>query len=416
MTHPVRIPADIDREDRLLGNLTARQLLILAAAGALLYLAWLLTASFVPLPLFALGAVPVVVTAAVLALGQRDGLSLDRLLLAAARQRDTPRRQVSAPEGITPPPAWLTDRATHQPEQTGRRGRDRQNTEPPAPLRFPTRDVTHAGMIDLGADGVATVAVASTVNFALRTPGEQEALVAAFARYLHSLTSGVQILVRAERLDLSAQIHELHAAATALPHPALAAAAVEHAGYLGQLATDTDLLHRQVLLVLREPLAGSTPADGLGAAAGAARHRRRTRDSQRAADAARRAAQVRLVRRLAEAADLLAPAGIVITPLGAGAVTGVLASACNPAGLLSASEDLAAPDDIITAAEPEPAPPDPISAPGGRRETTSPGWIPTTNDGRRRRASRRTARRPTGLGPYTPEASDAPGTDEDSWS
>ena len=33
MTSPVQIPADVDREDRLLGELTARQLIILATAA-----------------------------------------------------------------------------------------------------------------------------------------------------------------------------------------------------------------------------------------------------------------------------------------------------------------------------------------------------------------------------------------------
>jgi len=56
--------------------------------------------------------------------------------------------------------------------------------------------------------GLAVIATCSTVNFALRTPGEQEALVAGFGRYLHSLTAPVQILVRTERLDLSGQIAE----------------------------------------------------------------------------------------------------------------------------------------------------------------------------------------------------------------
>ena len=40
MTSPVQIPADVDREDRLLGELTARQLIILTATGLAVYLVW----------------------------------------------------------------------------------------------------------------------------------------------------------------------------------------------------------------------------------------------------------------------------------------------------------------------------------------------------------------------------------------
>jgi hypothetical protein len=43
MTSPVQIPADVDREDRLLGELTARQLIILTATGLAGYLVWTMT-------------------------------------------------------------------------------------------------------------------------------------------------------------------------------------------------------------------------------------------------------------------------------------------------------------------------------------------------------------------------------------
>lgn len=351
MTHPVHIPADVDREDRIVAGLTARQVLILALTGLALYVAWAATRSLLPLPLFALLAVPVAAVAGVLVLGQRDGLSLDRLLVAAIRQRTSPRHRINAPEGVLPPPSWLATRATSS-------SRDRRPAGvETAPLRLPARTVTSnagVGVIDLGADGLAVVAVASTVNFALRTPVEQDGLVGVFARYLHSLTAPVQILVRAMPADLTDQIRQLDAAAEQLPHPALANAAREHATYLAQLADEIQLLTRQVLLVLREPLV-TGPVDGLGGAsplAALSGRRAAARDARRAGQAARRAAHTRLARRLTEATDLLAPAGIVVTPLDAGTATSVLAAACNPSGLVPPAA-LAAPDEVITADLPE---------------------------------------------------------------
>jgi hypothetical protein len=47
------------------------------------------------------------------------------------------------------------------------------------------------GVIGLGSAGAAVAAV-STVNFALRSPGEQDALTAAYGRWLNSLTGPVQ--------------------------------------------------------------------------------------------------------------------------------------------------------------------------------------------------------------------------------
>lgn len=363
----VRIPADVDMADKVVGPLTARQLAILAVTGLVLYAAWTAARAFVPLPVFLAVAIPVGVSAAVIALGQRDGISMDRLLIAAIRQRIRPRHQVAAPEGVRPAPHWLTAQTAattasrtagtgkYRSAEAGKSTVPRSQEISPSALRLPAEAVTDTGVVDLGTDGLAVVAVASTVNFALRTQSEQESLVASFGRYLHSLTAPVQVLVRTERLDLSGQIDELRARAGGLPHPALEAAALEHADYLVQLGEQTDLLRRQVLLILREPLGATAPADGLGGPGPLAvlssltrRRRRAHNESTPASAGARRAAESRLVRRLGEAIELLAPAGIVVTPLDAGQATAVLASACNPDTLLPPSADLAGADDVIT--------------------------------------------------------------------
>ncbi|MFD8716922.1 PrgI family protein [Streptomyces sp. NPDC059629] len=363
MTQPVRIPADVDREDTVLANLTARQLLILTVAGILLYGAWSVTRAFVPLPVFLVPSIPVGAAAAFLALGRRDGMPLDRLLVAALRQRMTPRHQVAAPEGIHPAPPWLTRQATEPEKPTG--------GVAPVALQLPAEGVSETGMIDLGTDGVAVVAVCSTVNFALRTPAEQDSLVAAFGRYLHSLTVPVQVLIRTQRLDLSAQIGELRRHAPSLPHPALEAAAREHADYLAQLGQNSDLLCRQVLLVLREPLRPGAPLDtsGGGSPLAALAHRRKAPPGGGVEDhAVRRAAEARLIRRVGEAVELLGPIGVVVTPLDAGQATAVLAASCNPDSLLPPTSALAGADDVITTA--------PTTAEedwSGTRDT-SPSW------------------------------------------
>lgn len=332
MTQPARIPSDVDREDRILGNLTARQLVILIVTGFVLYAAWNLSQPWVPVPVFLAVAVPIAAAAVILAVGTRDGLSLDRLLLAAIQQRLHPRLHLYAPEGQPPVPAWITS----------------AKSEPAADLELPARAVTEAGVVDLGPDGVAVVAAASTVNFSLRTPAEQDALVASFARYLHSLTAPLQIVIRAQRLDLSEQIDTLRHAAPTLPHPALQAAADEHADYLDHLSTNADLLCRQVFLVLREPVGVLQPVDGLGGASPFAllRGRRRRVD---ATDAARRAAEQRLARRVGEAIELLAPGGITVTPLDAAQASAVLSSAADPDCLIPPDAPMAGVNDVITA-------------------------------------------------------------------
>ena len=236
---PVPIPSDVERPDKVLAGLTARQVAIAAVAAVIIWAGFQATRHVMPLPAFAALASPVGLLATALVIGERDGLSLDRLLLAAWRQRRAPRRLVTAPEGVPAPPAWASVPGPPAP--------------PPAVLAPLWQQIGPDGVIGLGSAGAAAVAAVSTVNFALRSPEEQDALAAAYGRWLNSLTGPVQILVRAGRADLSGAVAALREAAPGLPHPALEQAALEHASFLEGLAADRDVLTRQALLIVREP-------------------------------------------------------------------------------------------------------------------------------------------------------------------
>jgi hypothetical protein len=306
----VRIPADVDRPDRLLAGLTARQLAILAVAAVAAWGVIVVATPLLPLPMGAALATPIAALGALLALGRRDGQAADQLVLAWLRQRLAPRRQVLAPEGVTPPPTWAR-RAT-----AGRRG-----ASDPAPLALPAHGLDEDGVIHLGPDGAALVCRASPVNLRLRTPAEQDALVAAFARLLNAATAPLQIVVRAERADLRAAIATLRDDAGGLPHPALEAACREHASFVEGLADRRDVLRRQVLVVFREPTRPVT------ASAGPA-----------------------LRRRAEDAAAILAAAGITLTFLDGPEAAEALQRAADPEAPPRPA-GLTAPDAVITSTQ-----------------------------------------------------------------
>ncbi|MPZ67758.1 MAG: PrgI family protein [Pseudonocardiaceae bacterium] len=287
----VRLPADIEYEDRILARLTARQVAILAVAGVVLWLVFMATRPVVPLPVFLGAAAPVVGLAVALAFGRRDGVTLDRLAWAAFRQARQPRRLVTAPDGVTPPPTWA--------------GSDQdKETALPSPLRLPAQAIAANGTIDLGGDGMASVLACSTVSLALATDAEQEALVTGFGVWLNTLAGGAaQVLVRTEQVSLTPLIGRVEAAAGGLPHLALEQAAREHTGFLRQMAASTDLRTRQVLLILREP-------------------RHAGEDEASVADRVTRLGQ-------ATVTDLRA-AGVTATVLDGAAVRQLLADVCDP--------------------------------------------------------------------------------------
>ena len=235
-----RVPADVDRPDKIIFSLTGRQVVILTVTALVLYAAWTAFARIVHPAVFIVAALPIAGTAFVVAVGRREGIGLDTWLLAAIRHRRAPHRLIPTDEPITPAPAWVT--TTQGPG-------DRLPL--PAPLRLPAKGITGDGLIDLGSDGTTALVAASTVAFGLRTPGEQNGLVAGFARWLHSLDGPTQILVQARRVDLTGVADRILTHAPNLPHPALEDAARSHAAFLDALAAERELLHRQVTIAVR---------------------------------------------------------------------------------------------------------------------------------------------------------------------
>ena len=230
------IPADVDTPDKIVYGLTARQLAILAVAGVLVYGLFKTVGPMLPQPVLIAVLIPIVGAAVVLALGRRDGLSMDQWLLAAIRHTREAKRLAPAQAGPAEPmPAWAPQPAT----PVGQ-----------VPLlRLPPRAIAEGGVIDTGSRAVALVA-ATTVNIGLRTGDEQSALIGAYGRWLNSLAAPVQIVISAQRVDLSSHAQRIAERADTIANPALAEAAHDYAEFLDDLAARRDPLWRTVTVAV----------------------------------------------------------------------------------------------------------------------------------------------------------------------
>lgn len=229
-----RIPADIDRPEPILFNLTARQCLIIGPALAAVWVAYLLLRHVVSLWALALVLAPLLGVVIAIALAERDGRGLEKVLASAWAWKRSPKHLVPAPSGELPVlPRWAP-RFRRAPRL--------------APLRLPASAIGSSGVIDLGGRCAAVIAC-TTIPFQLASGREQDQVVAAFAGVLDSLTEPVQILVQRRRADLSGLVGMVRANATHLPHAALADAAVAHADFLDEIAATHELSHQQVLVV-----------------------------------------------------------------------------------------------------------------------------------------------------------------------
>jgi hypothetical protein len=279
----VKVPADVEREDRLAFGLTARQLAILAGSAVAGYgLADALGAVLPePLPLAAGGLV--VLAGLSLALLRHAGLAGDRLALAAARFVAAPRRRVLAPEGLPAPlpGAPKTARVTR--------------------LELPLRAILSSGVVELGDGSHCLLLTARGSGFELRAAAEQAALVAAFARFLNGLSEPLQIVVQSERISLEGPAGRLEQQAATRSAP-IRAAARSHAAYLRSLGGASEpLRRRRIVLVLR-------------------------------ASGQRATAEVALARAADQAGELLAAAGVELTTLAGEEAAALLARSFDPPG------------------------------------------------------------------------------------
>lgn len=279
----IRLPADVEMEDRLAWGLTARQLVILVATAIVCY-AVFEAASSLPMPLPVVLAVPFALVGLGLALGRLDGLSGERIALAAGRQLTQPKLRIAAPDGV---PEKL-EGAPAQPAV--------------ALLRVPVKAILRSGVVELTDGTSALLLAAGGTSWALRSSEEQGALADAYGKWLNSLVAPCAITVRSELVDLGERAQNVERTAAELPHPALARCARDYAQFLAGFAEGDGLRRRQILLVL----------------------------STRARE--RETAGADLERRAGEATNLLRAAGVTLDRLDGQAATTLLLGTLEPPG------------------------------------------------------------------------------------
>ncbi|KQC37912.1 PrgI family mobile element protein [Frankia sp. ACN1ag] len=298
-----RIPADVDRPDRILAGLTARQLTVLVPPLLLAASVFWVARPYLPMPVLILLCGPLVAVGVAVALGQRGGLPLDRYAAAALAHRRTPAVQTALPTGGAVP-GWVPDVPGAHPAPVAAR---------PLATGIDTAAGGGAGVADLGG-AVAVIAEVDATNITIATGQERAAKVTAFARMLNALHGPLQITVRTVPLDLADYVDAMNGHARRLTPPALADVAAEQAAFLADLGRGRALRARQILLTARRPVPAGR--GGRDAAAGQA------------------------LRQLEEAAGLLATAGVGVRVLDGAAVGRLLAAAAHP--------DLPAPPDGVT--------------------------------------------------------------------
>jgi len=114
---------------------------------------------------------------------------------------------------------------------------------------LPVADITED--IALYKDGGAAVVMeSSSLNFGLLSEKEQEAVIAAYAALINSLSFSVQIVVRTQRKDITSYIKYLDESAQKIKNPKLAGLMASYRKFITEAIKKKNVLGKNFYLVI----------------------------------------------------------------------------------------------------------------------------------------------------------------------
>ncbi len=126
---------------------------------------------------------------------------------------------------------------------------------PDKPITATTQD--HLPIADITNDiliykdgGAALVMESTSLNFGLLSEKEQEAVIAAYAAMINSLSFSVQIIVRTSRKDISSYLNFLDEQAKKLTHPLLIRLMTNYRGFISESVKKKNVLGKRFFVVL----------------------------------------------------------------------------------------------------------------------------------------------------------------------
>lgn len=93
------------------------------------------------------------------------------------------------------------------------------------------------------------VIMTSSINFALKSPQEQEAVIASYVRFLNTIDFPIQILIQSRRLDLDSYIDELNTNAKNQKNELLKAQIYSYIEYIQDLIALGDIMTKKFFVV-----------------------------------------------------------------------------------------------------------------------------------------------------------------------
>ncbi len=114
---------------------------------------------------------------------------------------------------------------------------------------IPVADITNDVVIYKDG-GAALIMESTSLNFGLLSEKEQQAVIAAYAAMINSLSFSMQIVVRTQRKDISSYLVFLDQEAQKIKHPLLAKLMANYKGFIQESVKKKNVLGKRFFIVL----------------------------------------------------------------------------------------------------------------------------------------------------------------------
>ncbi len=106
------------------------------------------------------------------------------------------------------------------------------------------------GVVVLKDNSLRAVLIVSSVNFALKSEQEKDAIISSYQEFLNSLTFPIQIVASSKKLDLSKYIQSLKELATSQGNPLIKVQTEEYAGFIEKLLQYSNIMEKRFYVVV----------------------------------------------------------------------------------------------------------------------------------------------------------------------
>ncbi len=108
----------------------------------------------------------------------------------------------------------------------------------------------HNSVLILKKGGVRAVLEVTSMNFNLKSPEEQEAIILSYQKFLNALDFPIQICVKSKKLDIDSYIHKLHNQSKRLQNQLLQDQMNEYIEYIQRIVERADIMQKRFFIVI----------------------------------------------------------------------------------------------------------------------------------------------------------------------